>query len=82
MTSPYYICGDFTECILFVKPIRSACGSTRARYEIKMVTMEALQAIAAHGIEKNGGDGLDVILSYGNGGQWPDDVVVGFADSI
>ena len=47
-----------------------------------MVTMEALQAIAAHGIEKNGGDGLDVILSYGNGGQWPDDVVVGFADSI
>jgi len=81
MTSPWYTCGDFTECTLFVKPVGSACASSGASVQYKKVTMEALKTIAAHGFELNGGDGRDTILSYGNGGQWPDNVVASFGGS-
>jgi len=79
MTHPWYTCGDFSECTIFVKPAGTGCGSGGSR-QYKKITMKALQKIADLGLKRNGGDGRDSILNYGGGQIWPDDVVVGFSE--
>jgi hypothetical protein len=77
LTHPWYTCHDFQECTLFVRPVGAACGSGSA-LQHKKVSMDALQKIAAHGFERNGGDGRDTVLNFAGGQTWPDNVVADF----
>jgi len=79
LTHPWYTCHDFQECTVFVRPIGAACGSGAAMQH-KKVSMKALQKIAAHGFERNGGDGRDAVLNFAGGKQWPDNVVADFGE--
>ena len=79
MTSPFYTCHDFSECTLFVRSVGSNCGAEadRSKVQSRKVTMEALQKIAAHGFQQNGGDGRDTIINFSGGQMWPEGVVAG-----
>jgi hypothetical protein len=71
----WYQCDDPMECIAFMKPIGPACGNDGIQMIARKMTYQAQQKIAAHGFQQNGGDGSGVLLTYGGGEAWPDDVV-------
>merc|ERR1711924_169183 len=77
MAHPWYTCHDFVECTLFVRPSGASCGpgTSEQKTQFKKVTMRALQKIADHGFQMNGGDGRGTILNFGNGQIWPAGVV-------